>query len=150
MYGKMQASGLTELIPFVLCLSPVPCSPKEWAMAVSHILPGLQQSPWGLASYSRLQFWEPLFTIGGQNLLMAVTFLVYWYSRYFSFRLVAQTVKNLPVMQDTWVQFLGREDPLEKENGYPLHYSCLENSTDGRAGQTTVHGVKKSQTRLSK
>ena len=29
--------------------------------------------------------------------------------------LVAQTVKNLPAVQETWVQFLGREDPLEKE-----------------------------------
>ena len=27
---------------------------------------------------------------------------------------VAQTVKNLPVTQETWVQFLGQEDPLEK------------------------------------
>ena len=24
-------------------------------------------------------------------------------------------VKNLPAVQETWVQFLGREDPLEKE-----------------------------------
>ena len=29
--------------------------------------------------------------------------------------LVAQTVKYLPAMQETWVQSLGREDPLEKE-----------------------------------
>ena len=29
--------------------------------------------------------------------------------------LMAQMVKNLPVMQETWVQFLGRKDPLEKE-----------------------------------
>ena len=29
--------------------------------------------------------------------------------------LVAQMVKNLPTMQETWVQFLGWEDPLEKE-----------------------------------
>ena len=29
--------------------------------------------------------------------------------------LLAQSVNNLPVMQETWVQFLGREDPLEKE-----------------------------------
>ena len=29
--------------------------------------------------------------------------------------LVAQMVKNLPEMQETWVQSLGREDPLEKE-----------------------------------
>ena len=29
--------------------------------------------------------------------------------------LLAQTVKNLPAMWETWVQSLGREDPLEKE-----------------------------------
>ena len=28
--------------------------------------------------------------------------------------LVVQLVKNLPTMQETWVLFLGREDPLEK------------------------------------
>ena len=28
--------------------------------------------------------------------------------------LVAQLVKNLPTMQETWVRFLGQEDPLEK------------------------------------
>ena len=28
---------------------------------------------------------------------------------------IAQTVKNLPAVQETWVQFLGQEDPLEKE-----------------------------------
>ena len=29
--------------------------------------------------------------------------------------LVAQMVKRLPTMQETWVRSLGREDPLEKE-----------------------------------
>ena len=29
--------------------------------------------------------------------------------------LVAQRLKNLPAMRETWVRFLGREDPLEKE-----------------------------------
>ena len=29
--------------------------------------------------------------------------------------LVAQSVKNLPTMQEKWVQFLGQEDTLEKE-----------------------------------
>ena len=29
--------------------------------------------------------------------------------------LIAQLVKNLPVMQKIWVRFLGWEDPLEKE-----------------------------------
>ena len=28
---------------------------------------------------------------------------------------MAQWIKNLPAMQETWVQSLGREDPLEKE-----------------------------------
>ena len=29
--------------------------------------------------------------------------------------LMAQTVKHLPAMRETWVRSLGREDPLEKE-----------------------------------
>ena len=29
--------------------------------------------------------------------------------------LVAQTVGNLPAMQETWIRLLGQEDPLEKE-----------------------------------
>ena len=29
--------------------------------------------------------------------------------------LIAQSVKNLPAMRETWVRFLGQEDPLEKE-----------------------------------
>ena len=37
--------------------------------------------------------------------------------------LVAQTVKNLPAMQETLVQSLGCEDPLEK--GIATHSSLL-------------------------
>ena len=37
--------------------------------------------------------------------------------------LVAQLVKNLPAMQETLVQFLGQEDPLEK--GWATHSSVL-------------------------
>ena len=37
--------------------------------------------------------------------------------------LVAQKVKHLPTMQETWVRFLGWEDPLEKEMATP--YSIL-------------------------
>ena len=44
--------------------------------------------------------------------------------------LVAQTIKNLPVMQETRVRPLGWEDPLEKGNAYPLQCCCLENSMD--------------------
>ena len=37
--------------------------------------------------------------------------------------LVAQRLKHLPTMQETWVQSLGREDPLEKETA--THSSIL-------------------------
>ena len=37
--------------------------------------------------------------------------------------LVAQMVKNLPAMQETWVQSLGQDDPLEK--GMATHSSIL-------------------------
>ena len=37
--------------------------------------------------------------------------------------LVAQLVKNLPAMQETWVRSLGWEDPLEK--GKAIHSSSL-------------------------
>ena len=36
---------------------------------------------------------------------------------------MAQTGKNLPAMEETWVQSLGQEDPLEK--GMATHSSIL-------------------------
>ena len=36
---------------------------------------------------------------------------------------MAQIVKHLPIMWETWVQSLGREDPLEKEMA--IHSSIL-------------------------
>ena len=60
--------------------------------------------------------------------------------------LVAQTIKNLPAIQETQVPGLGRS-PGEG-NGYPLQYSCPENSMGRRAWQAIVHGVAKSQARL--
>ena len=42
--------------------------------------------------------------------------IVYFmYSSMYMASLVAQTVKRLPVVRETWVQSLGWEDPLEKE-----------------------------------
>ena len=59
--------------------------------------------------------------------------------------LVAQMVKHLSAMQETWVQSPGQEDPLEKETAthssilfFFFQYSCLENSTDRGAQQATV------------
>ena len=61
---------------------------------------------------------------------------------------VAQTVKNVPVIQGTWVQPLGQEDPLEK--GMATHSSILACRIPWTKGPwATVHGVAESQTRLS-
>ena len=63
---------------------------------------------------------------------------------------MTQTVKNLPAMQETQVQSLGQEDPLEK--GMATHssiLSCLENPMVRAAWWATVCGAAKSQTQLS-
>ena len=44
--------------------------------------------------------------------------------------LITQLVRNLPEMQETWVQFLGQEDPLEKEMA--THSSILPGESHGQ------------------
>ena len=63
--------------------------------------------------------------------------------------LVAQMVKNLPTMQETWVQSLGLEDPLE--DGVATHSNVIawRIPMDREALWATVHGVTKSWTQLS-
>ena len=58
---------------------------------------------------------------------------------------VTQMAKNLPAMQETQVQSLGGEDPLENRMATCKYkwYSCLENSMDREVWQTTVHGFSK-------
>ena len=63
--------------------------------------------------------------------------------------LVAQSVKNLPAVQETWVQSLDREDSPGDENGNPRQNPCLENPKDRGAWQATVPGVAKGKTELS-
>ena len=55
-------------------------------------------------------------------------------------------VKNLPAMQETLVQSLGQEDPLEEGIKTHSSNSCLENPMDGGAWQATGHGVAKNWT----
>ena len=52
---------------------------------------------------------------------------------------VAQMIKKVPAMQEIWVQFLGREDPLQKGMAIHSSISCLENSTDRGAWQATSY-----------
>ena len=62
---------------------------------------------------------------------------------------MAQMVKKLPAMQETWVPSLGWEDSLEE--GMATHSSILawRTTMDRGAWQATVHGVIKSWTQLS-
>ena len=63
---------------------------------------------------------------------------------------MAQTVKNLPVMRETWISSLGWEDPLEK--GKATHSSILawEISWTEEPGRPKSMGsVHYDQTRLS-
>ena len=62
--------------------------------------------------------------------------------------LVAQSVKNLPAVQETRVRSLGWEDPLEKEMA--THSSVLAwKIMDRGAWRAAVHGVAKSLAQLS-
>ena len=54
---------------------------------------------------------------------------------------MAQTVKNLPAVQETQVQSLDQEDPLEKEMATHSSILALKNSMDSGAWWATVHGV---------
>ena len=58
--------------------------------------------------------------------------------------LVAELVKTLPAMRETWVQSLGWERSSGEGKGYPLQYAGLENSMD-----CILHGLMKSQTQLA-
>ena len=56
---------------------------------------------------------------------------------------MAQLVKNLPAIWETWVQYLGWEDPLEE--GMTSHSSILawRIPMDRGAWQATVHELTK-------
>ena len=59
---------------------------------------------------------------------------------------MAQIVKNLPAMKETWVQSLGWKDPLEE--GMVTHSSIVawRIPMDRGAWQAVIHGVAKNWT----
>ena len=69
---------------------------------------------------------KPLLWCG---LNLAISFYEFWEIWAF---LVAQMVKSLPAVWETWVRSLGLEDPM-----------------DGGAWKATVHGIAKNQIQLS-
>ena len=63
--------------------------------------------------------------------------------------LVAQLVKNPPVMHEIWARSLVLGRSPGEGNGNPLQYSYLDNPMDREVWRATVQGVSKSRTRLS-
>ena len=55
--------------------------------------------------------------------------------------LLAQSVKNLPAMQETWVWFLDWEDTLEKDMATHSSILAWGNPMDRETWRATVHGV---------
>ena len=63
--------------------------------------------------------------------------------------MVAQLVKNLPAMQETWIRSPGWEDPLEE--GRATHCSILAGRipwTEEPGRPRVVHSIAKCQTQL--
>ena len=63
--------------------------------------------------------------------------------------LVAETIQNLPAMQETGSIPELRRSPAGG-NGSPLQYSSLENPMDREAWRATIHGDTQSWSRLTK
>ena len=57
--------------------------------------------------------------------------------------LVAQLVKNLPAVQETWVHSLGWEDPMQEGLATQSSILAWRVPTDRGAWQATVHGVER-------
>ena len=55
--------------------------------------------------------------------------------------LIAQLVQSLPAVQETWVQFLDQEDPLEKEMATHSSILSWRIPMDRGAWQATVHWI---------
>ena len=124
-YGKCcHCSMCDSLQPHGLQGFPKGSAGKETACNAGEpgSIPGLERSPVGGIGYPLQCSWASL---------------------------VAQLVKNLPAMQETWVWSLGWEDPLQ--DGMATHSSILAYRTpmDRRAWWATAHGVEKSWTQLS-
>ena len=66
---------------------------------------------------------------------------IYTYIYIFGVSLVAQRLKHLPAMQETWVQSLGQEDPLEKEMATHSSILFLENPTDCSLSGSSIHRI---------
>ena len=104
-----------------------------------HVLP---TRSWPLLTHKHLSL---SFILGGKSL--AFYWVLFQISSVSS--LVAQTVKNSPARRETWVRSLGWEDLLEEEMATHSSIPAWRIPMDRGTWGAKVHGVTKTQTRLS-
>ena len=81
-----------------------------------------------------------VFTVIGQ--------INYLEGKYLEGRGIPGTSQPMQEMEETPVQPLGWEDPLEEGIAIPLQYSCVENPMDRGAWKAIVHKITKCRTQL--
>ena len=105
--------------------------------------PGIEPTSLMSTSISRQVLYRQCHLGSPSVRVSAVNRIGYYY--YFPTGLT-QSVKNLPAMQETWVQFLGREDSPGEGNGNPVHCSCLENPMEEEPGGLQSMGSQEPDT----
>ena len=95
--------------------------------------------------------YSPLWPLHSQRIIFSFS-LIFRKLKERDIPTVAQMVKNLPAMQETWVQSLGWEDPWRREWLFiPVLLPGEVHGLRSLAGYRLyiIHGVAKSQTQLS-
>ena len=111
-HGTAPAPGVPAAAHLLYILSSLPSSGQASTLALS----------WFLSFF--LPFYLFLFSWSTIGLQCCVSFFLQQHeSALCMLPWRAQTVKNAPAMQETWIQSLGREDPREK--GMAIHFRIL-------------------------
>ena len=91
---------------------------KNWCFWTV-VLEKTLESPLDIRRYNQsiLKEISPEYSLEGLMLKLKLQYSghLMWRTDSLEKTLIAQSVKSLPAMQETWVRFLGQEDPLEKE-----------------------------------
>ena len=116
-----------------------------------HLFTSQNRLAWFLAPESFLCFLigSSIYFKGFFNMESTILHIL-WMSSLSWSSLVAQTVKSLPAIQETWVRSLGREDSPGEGNGNPLQYSCLENPMGRGAWQAAYSPLGHKESDMTK
>ena len=139
MFGEKNWDFTSEQVVFGLSI--------RWLLKIENIglwIQGKKKHIVDAVNYQHEQYWP--------NYRSKVKFterrlIIHVYSNEFLKLMIYATVRTQ--MITSWPFGSYHPPQTEKGNGTPLQYSCLKNPMDGGACWAAVHGVAKSQTRLS-